>query len=182
MPTRKRVKSTITRSGARRLGGDYQDLIAFDVLIDWLEHSERYEWVRVEADDSGVLDDVVARKCDGTIVYRQVKFAVHPEQPDNLWTWEVLLKQETGAKSQKLHSLLQDWAESLWHVSTSGQRVDAALYSNRGAAYEIRQATDRMTPPCLILQEHPRRRASRSSRSWEMKNAPGYSFSNSISS
>ncbi len=140
MPTYKRERSSITRSGARRLGDDYQDLIALDVLVDWLEHSERYEWVQVEADDSGVLDDVVARKSNGTAIYRQVKFTVHPDQPDNLWTWKMLLKQETGAKEKKLHSLLQDWAESLQHVLTSEQSVDAALYSNRSAAYEIRQA------------------------------------------
>jgi hypothetical protein len=143
MPTHKRERSLITRSGARRLGDDYQDMIALDVLIDWLEHSKRYEWVQVEADDSGVLDDVVACKDDGTVIYRQVKFAVHPELLDNRWTWEILLKQETGAKSQKLHSLLQNWAESLQHITTSGQRVDAALCSNRDAAYEIRQAARR---------------------------------------
>lgn len=91
MPTSKRERSPITRSGARRLGDDYQDLIALEILIDWLGHSDRYEWVQVEADGAGVLDDVTACKTKGTMVYRQVKFAVHPDDPKDPWTWEGLL-------------------------------------------------------------------------------------------
>ncbi len=141
MPTQKRVRSPITRSGARRLGDEYQDLIALEILVDWLEHSERYEWVRVEADDAGALDDVVARKHDGTAIYRQGKFAVHPDNIGDPWTWEKFLKQETGAKGKKLSSLLQDWAASLQQLLAPGQPVVAELYSNRDAAYEIRQAS-----------------------------------------
>lgn len=141
MPTQKRVRSPITRSGARRLGDEYQDLIALEVLVDWLEHSERYEWVRVEADDAGALDDVVARKHDGTAIYRQGKFAVHPDNTGDAWTWEKFLKQETGARGKKLSSLLQDWATPLQRLLAPGQPVVAELYSNRDAAYEIRQAS-----------------------------------------
>ena len=140
MPTHKRGRSPITRSGARRLGDDYQDVVALEMLVDWLEHSERYEWVQVEANDVGVLDDVVARKRDGTRVCRQIKFAVHPDDPGDPWTWETLLSQKTGANGHKLSSLLQDWASSLQRVTASEQPVDAALYSNRSAAYEISQA------------------------------------------
>src|SRR6266849_10128403 len=118
MPSAKGRRSPITRSGARRLGDEYQDLIALEVLVDWLGHSERYEWVQVEADDAGSLDDVVARRRDGTVVYRQGKFAVHPDDPDDLWTWVTLLKRATGARGRKLPSLLQDWATSLHHLST----------------------------------------------------------------
>ncbi len=106
MPAQKHIRSSITRSGARRLGDEYQDLVALEVLVEWLEHADRYDWVRVEADDAGALDDVVARKRDGAIVYRQSKFTVHPDQPGTLWTWEELLKQATGARGQPLTSLL----------------------------------------------------------------------------
>src|SRR6266567_2287707 len=141
MPTHNHVRSPITRSGARRLGDDYQDMVALEILVDWLEHSERYEWVQVEADGAGALDDVVARKREGTVVYRQSKFSVHPDRSDDPWTWESLLKQETGSPSKKLPSLLQDWAASLQHISASAKTVDAALYSNRDAAHDIRQAS-----------------------------------------
>ena len=140
MPAQKRVRSSITRSGARRLGDEYQDLVALDVFVEWLGHADRYDWVQVEADAVGALDDVVARKRDGTIVYRQSKFAVHPDHPDALWTWAALLKRAMGAQGQQLTSLLQDWARSLQRLSASTQSVDAALYTNRDAAYEIRQA------------------------------------------
>ena len=51
MTNAEKPKSDLKRSGTRRLGNDYQDAFALDVLIDWLEHSDRYRWVRVEADD-----------------------------------------------------------------------------------------------------------------------------------
>ncbi len=155
MPSAKRVRSPITRSGARRLGDEYQDLIALEVLVDWLEHSERYEWVQVEADGAGALDDVVARKRIGPIIYRQSKFSVHPDHVDDPWTWEKLLKQEAGTQGRKLPSLLQDWAESLRRVLVSGQTVDAALCSNRGAADEIRQAFAQDDSTLLDLAKLP---------------------------
>ena len=42
------VRSDYTRSGVRRAGDDYQDIIALVLLVEWLEHPERYKWVRVE--------------------------------------------------------------------------------------------------------------------------------------
>jgi len=140
MSSAKGGRSPITRSGARRLGDEYQDLVALEVLVDWLEHSERYEWVQVEADGAGALDDVVARKSNGSTIYRQSKFSVHPDRTDDPWIWEKLLKREAGTQGKQLTSLLQDWAVSLRRVSVSGQPVEAALYSNRDAADEIRQA------------------------------------------
>jgi hypothetical protein len=140
VPAQKRVRSSVTRSGARRLGDEYQDLVALDMLVEWLGHADRYDWMLVEADAAGALDDVVARKRDGTVVYRQSKFAVHPDQPDALWTWAALLKRATGTHVQQLTSLLQDWATTLQRLSASTRSVDAALYTNREASYDIRQA------------------------------------------
>lgn len=139
MPAQKRPRSSITRSGTRRLGDEFQDLLALEVCVDWLEHARRYDWIQVEADNAKALDDVVARRRNGTTLYCQSKFAVHPDDRDNLWTWETLLKQDMGANGP-LSSLLQDWAKSLQHIMASGEPVDAALHSNREAAYEIRQA------------------------------------------
>src|SRR5947209_15576124 len=105
-------KSNMKRSGTRRLGDDYQDIIALDVLVDWLEHSDRYRWVRVEADDFGALDDVTAERADGALLVRQIKFSTHPEAEEDRLTWDVVLKQELGKTGPKL-SLLQKWASSL---------------------------------------------------------------------
>jgi hypothetical protein len=131
-------KSSITRSGTRRLGDDYQDLVAVELLLDWLEHNDRYDWVAVEADGAGVLDDVTARKQDGTMVYRQVKYSVHPDEPKDPWSWEILLEQEKGKKEQPLPSLLQDWATSLEHIIKTSQKIEASLWSNRQATGEFR--------------------------------------------
>jgi AAA ATPase domain len=126
-------KSDLKRSGTRRLGDDYQDIIALDRLIDWLEHSARYRRIRVEADDSGALDDVTAELANGALVVRQVKFSTHPEADEDRLTWETLLKREAGQKGPK-SSLLQKWASSLRELTTDGQAVDAALVSNRQAS------------------------------------------------
>src|SRR5205823_868378 len=130
------------RSGTRRLGDDYQDVVALDVLIDWLEHSDRYRWVRVEADDFGALDDVTAELANGTLVVRQVKLSMHPEAEEDRLTWAALLKQEAGQKGPR-SSLLQKWASSLAALTSGGQTVDAALISNRQASDGLRRVLGR---------------------------------------
>ena len=91
-------RSTYTRSGTRRLGDYYQDLVACETLIDWLEHSERYIWVRLEADDAGYLDDVAAMRKDRPLVVKQVKFSTNPQGDTDPLTWEKLLSEPPGIK------------------------------------------------------------------------------------
>ena len=131
-------KSPITRSGARRLGDDYQDQVAIDVLVDWLEHSERYAWVKVEADDAGALDDVTAEKRDGTLFLRQVKFSTNPDAVDDYLTWEMLLACQQDKTGRARLSWLQKWARSLADAQKNGQAIDAALESNRQPAEDFR--------------------------------------------
>lgn len=57
-----------TRSGIRRSGDDYQDLCALELLVEMLEHPKRYQWIKVEADEAGVLDDVLALREDHSYV------------------------------------------------------------------------------------------------------------------
>ena|SRR5450756_1228764 len=99
------MPSEFTRSGVRRSGDDYQDLVALELLLDMLEHPERFAWAEVEADDSGALDDVVVQRVDGCHLGRQVKFSAHPDEEDDPWTWDSLLRQEAG-KRGPLRSLL----------------------------------------------------------------------------
>jgi len=35
------VAENLTRTGVRRAGDDYQDIVALDVLVEWLEHLRR---------------------------------------------------------------------------------------------------------------------------------------------
>lgn len=98
------------RGGGRRLGDHYQDLIALDLLITMLEKPDKYNYIEVEADDAGSLDDVKALRKDGTCSVIQVKFKTNLEK-DKL-SWEYLTKRKKGKKGF-LKSLLQKWASSL---------------------------------------------------------------------
>ena len=129
------MSSEHTRTGARRSGDDYQDITALEVMVEMLEHPDRYEWIQVEADDYGALDDVVALRTDGTYVVKQVKFAVNPEE-DTLG-WEYLLGQKKGKNGNPLPSLLQKWSSSLEKILTDHNLHEASLVTNRQASTQI---------------------------------------------
>ena len=87
------MKTLYTRTGARRSGDDYQDVIALDLLVEMLEHPDRYQWIQVEADDFDYLDDIVALKTDGEYIVKQAKFSTNPEAKEDYLTWDDLLSQ-----------------------------------------------------------------------------------------
>lgn len=131
------TKSRFARIGTLRAGIEYQDIIALRVLIDWLEHSNRYEWVRVEADDAGYLDDIVALRSDGSLLAQQVKFSTNPDAIEDPWTWSNLLRRQK--ESQK--SLLQKWAFSLGQPLFRQYPIyEASVVSNRQPAPDLQQA------------------------------------------
>jgi len=127
------MKSNYTRTGVRRAGDYFQDVVALELFVDMLEHPARYQWVRVEADQAGYLDDVVAFTNDDKIVALQVKFSAHPESESDPWTWIKLLEKRNG----KSPSLLQKWVSSIEQLQHQGSIQDARLVSNRKAAEEI---------------------------------------------
>ena len=103
------------------------------------EHPDRYTWIRVEADDSGFLDDVVALSADDVwIVAKQVKFSAHPDDATDPYTWDDLLKQRTSAKGTALPSLLTKWGASFQDLRNAHGRVEASLVSNRKPADDLR--------------------------------------------
>jgi hypothetical protein len=99
-------KSPYMRSGTRRLGDDYQDLIACELFVDWLEHSDRYQWIRVEADEAKFLDDVVVMRGDVRVEVKQVKVSITPEGVEDPFSWEKLLVQSETKSETKTQSLL----------------------------------------------------------------------------
>ncbi|WP_270171036.1 ATP-binding protein [Paenibacillus sp. SYP-B4298] len=125
-----------TRSGARRSGDYLQDLVALENMIEMLEHPKRFYYIKVEADEAGYLDDVVALKTDGSYVVKQVKFSTHPEQDDEEYTWDKLLEEREG-KRKLLPSLLKKWASSVLEIKQRGLLHEASLITNRKAAQEI---------------------------------------------
>lgn len=134
------MAENLTRTGVRRAGDDYQDIFALDILVEWIEHPDRYVWVRLEATDAGVLDDVVALRTDGTLLAKQVKFSAHPEDPDDPYTWEQLLTEPPSKRGAPLRSLLGKWFDSLRTLQGQSSNVQACLVSNRKPADELKSA------------------------------------------
>jgi hypothetical protein len=131
------AKGKYTRTGTRRLGDEYQDLIALEVLLDWLEHTSRFKWVRVEADEAGFLDDVVALGSDDRLIVKQVKFSTDPESDEDPWTWVDLLDKPAGETGKSKTSLLEKWHQSLQKLLRQFDLKDASVVSNRKASLEV---------------------------------------------
>lgn len=114
-------RSSYTRSGARRSGDEYQDTVALDMLVEWLEHPERYERMILEADDAGSLDDIVAFKSDGTVLYTQVKFCVDPANSEESLNWRMLIAK----------GWLKKWVKTYFELHSEGSKIMARLRTNR---------------------------------------------------
>jgi hypothetical protein len=123
------MDSLYTRSGARRSGDDYQDIVALETIVDFLEHKDRYNYILVEAPDMGSLDDIVCVWRNGSFELKQVKFSLHPDDPDDAWTWDKLITAKPGEKS-----LIEKWSTSLERISKQGAIVGASVESNRKSA------------------------------------------------
>lgn len=130
------MKSKYGRTGIRRSGDDYQDIIALETMVDFLEHREKYRWIRVEADDKGFLDDVVALRNDGSFEVKQVKFSGYPKRQSDVWTWAKLIEKEDGKKS-----LIEKWANSVEIIKKQGRIFKASVESNRRSE-EIKRTLD----------------------------------------
>jgi hypothetical protein len=134
------MTSKFTRTGARRAGDDYQDIIALDELVEMLKHPNRYKWIRVEADDAGSLDDVVALKGNNQILAKQVKFSTDPDREDDPWTFEKLLEKGSSKDGKPTKSLLEKWGSSFENLKKLGSSYDASVISNRKASGNLKAA------------------------------------------
>jgi hypothetical protein len=131
------MDSVYTRSGTRRFGDDYQDIVALETIVDFLEHKYQYQYILVEATSKGSLDDVVSVKKDGSFELKQVKFSGYPDTEGDAWTWEKLTEKDYGEKS-----LIEKWASSFELVKKQGKIFKASVESNRRSD-EIQGTLDR---------------------------------------
>jgi len=124
------VSGTRSRSGARRAGDEYQDAVTLHHLVEWLEHRDRFAYVKLEAGEEGYLDDLVVQpeRPPGDLVLIQVKYANEPTE-DPL-TWDYLIR----SKKPNQPSPIKKWITSLM----SGRR--AKLYTNRKPTEEMAKA------------------------------------------
>ncbi|MXZ72702.1 MAG: hypothetical protein F4Z04_14540 [Acidobacteria bacterium] len=136
------ARGPYTRTGIRRSGDSYQDAVALDVLVDWLANPNAVEYVRVEADDAGALDDVVILTPD-SVVAIQVKFSGYPEHEGSSWSLQSLLSAGTASPTgQRTHSLLTKWLLSVDKLRKfhPGRTIDARVLTNRSAASDLARA------------------------------------------
>jgi hypothetical protein len=111
-----------------RVAYSYQDLMCIEILVSWFHEPKKYEWVKIEAsgsEDLIGLDDVVAKRLDGSFELYQVKFTTDSERKDLALSFSWLLKIK-GAGT----SLLQKWAQDVKKYRSGGLAI-AALQTNR---------------------------------------------------
>lgn len=116
----------------RRLGDEYQDIQSLDILVEWLENNDRYQWVELEADARGYLDDIVAKRADGVVELRQIKFSTASYKTEDALSWQSLLEIPRDSKT----SLLQKWYQT-WKKQSLSDKVEPFLYSNRRPAQDL---------------------------------------------
>jgi hypothetical protein len=114
---------TVSASGVRIQGDDYQHLFAWQQVLRMLRPGQGVVAVEVEAPNAGNVDDVVVRRNGGADEYYQVKFSVDATHPiDHDW-W---IDRGTAATSP----LEKFWAS--WKLlSTGGVKPRFALLTNR---------------------------------------------------
>ena len=117
------------RVGPLRAGFLYQDLIAIEILINFYEDRELYEWVQLEAEDSEFqsVEDVVACMPNGLYELTQVKFTVDPDEEVNQLSWNWLTEKKSGSK----RSLLEKWALTTLRHKEAGTLARAVLKTDR---------------------------------------------------
>src|SRR5215216_4207219 len=115
------------------MSGPKQGRVTLDTLVEWLENNDRFEWVELEADDKGSLDDIVVKRSDGIIEVRQIKFSTVPQKIEYAWNWERLLDTKNDAKK----SLLQKWYRTWERLGSASASVEPFLKSNGSAASDF---------------------------------------------
>lgn len=72
-----------SRSGIRRSGDDYQDLVAWSAVLLALRPGSDVQQIDMEVNDAGNVDDVIVRRATEPDRYTQVKFAASGATPVN---------------------------------------------------------------------------------------------------
>lgn len=145
MPATPHHERPLKRAASTRAGFDYQDLMGVQVLLDFYQGPDLYEWVRLESDgaadkiDPGFLDDIVAkRKSDGLVLVKQVKFCVRPTDKKYSLSFKWLLE-KTGERGT---SMLFKWCKTTTELLEKEQLGEACLLTNRIPDQEISDAFD----------------------------------------
>ena len=81
-----------SRTGARRYGDDYQDLVTIEAMLEILENPANYSHIEMEVPDVGQLDDIALYTRDKqSCRFFQIKYSLYAENDDDCYSWDKLL-------------------------------------------------------------------------------------------
>src|SRR6266481_3047024 len=123
----------LTKTGPIRAGLDYQDSYALFRFVEWLEHPERYLWMRMECTEAGFLDDLVIASTGNHYDVFQIKYSVHPDSPSTDWNWDTLLSKQKNAKKTFLQKWYRSWS-TFEDSAHSTSKVTGYLLTNQSAS------------------------------------------------
>jgi hypothetical protein len=132
----------LTRPGPIRIGFDYQDAHAINLFIEWVAHPNRYIWAKLESEESGFLDDVIILGKDNILHVKQIKYSVHPEVPEESWSWSHLLENRKSERGTK-PSFFKKWFFS-WYDLAKEQtfsKIMPSFHTNRKAGLDLLEST-----------------------------------------
>ena len=138
MAEKRESRNSLTKPGPIRAGFDYQDVIAAEAMLDWMESPESFRSIVLEADEAGYLDDIVVERADRSVKVTQVKFSTDPESDSDPWDWADLLSRKKLKSGEYGKSLLQKWVES-WTRLSATKEVTPRILTNRRPTGELRE-------------------------------------------
>jgi hypothetical protein len=113
-----------SRSGVRRFGDRYQDLIGWIAALRVLHPDNDFDQLEIEINGVGNIDDAVLRAASGRHRYAQVKWTTNPTNMiDNAYF--------TKQDASKSKSLLQKFYASWMKLTDAGQPPTMELVTNR---------------------------------------------------
>lgn len=115
---------TLSPSGARLQGDDYQHLVSWYHALRMLLPGSDVTAISMEVRGSGIVDDLNVHRRDGNDEYYQLKFSVDASNPiDNAW-W--IHPSDSGGPS-----ILKRFWDSFQRLRKPGYVPRLALYTNR---------------------------------------------------
>jgi NACHT domain len=133
------ARRKLTKPGPLREGFDFQDAYALLRFVEWLEKPAKYQWMKLEANEAGYLDDLIAVSTQDSCSLFQIKYGVHPDTPSASWTWKSLLtgkSKQTATVSSLFAKWFRSWAD-YGVFSKAEKHTTAYLVTNRIGSSEL---------------------------------------------
>src|SRR3989442_14887937 len=102
------MRQTLSASGARIRGDDYQHVVAWIQVLRALQPGSGITSIGIEDSDAGNADDVTTYKGDAPAEWYQVKSAVDAREPASM-AW--LMESSKAGGLSILQRLYRTWAE-----------------------------------------------------------------------